>query len=299
MKFLEACTVGVVETNFSVEDLKRWAVNYWNVSLGVTVRRMAKIKFIFILPPPEEARRVLRIFVLPLHLWSEGLVKKTGNLCGGYLEVDNLVEAKETTGWIKVKASWKGFPPSAVNVVNGEKVFVITNWPEIPPKIVALAADFGEAIEAEDCWIHKFLARESISAEVKKRIKGNEVVTTNPSLVEKAAVLAPASVAISREDKRVMGTQKRADGHVASGREAGVEAANLGRKTCATDRRSSENNLNSSDIRGQKSNVIQISNMENEKVINIVVEKCLDMQERLGGFMWGCFRKCRTSIHSL
>ncbi|RVX15985.1 hypothetical protein CK203_005413 [Vitis vinifera] len=78
----------------------------------------------------------VRIVGLPISLWVPSILKRMGDACGGFLDVDPLTERKEDLEWarIKVKLS-EGVLPSSMEIgVEGE-VYVVTLWWEISPEI--------------------------------------------------------------------------------------------------------------------------------------------------------------------
>ena len=78
----------------------------------------------------------VRILGLPISLWVPSILKRMGDACGGFLDVDPLTERKEDLEWarIKVKLS-EGVLPSSMEIgVEGE-VYVVTLWWEISPEI--------------------------------------------------------------------------------------------------------------------------------------------------------------------
>uniref|UniRef100_F6HBC2 Uncharacterized protein n=1 Tax=Vitis vinifera TaxID=29760 RepID=F6HBC2_VITVI len=78
----------------------------------------------------------VRIVGLPISLWAPSILKRMGDACGSFLDVDPLTERKENLEWarIKVKLS-EGVLPSSMEIgVEGE-VYVVTLWWEISPEI--------------------------------------------------------------------------------------------------------------------------------------------------------------------
>ncbi|RVW62509.1 hypothetical protein CK203_064024 [Vitis vinifera] len=78
----------------------------------------------------------VRILGLPISLWVPSILKRMGEACGGFLDVDPLTERKEDLEWarIKVKLS-EGVLPSSMEIgVEGE-VYVVSLWWEISPEI--------------------------------------------------------------------------------------------------------------------------------------------------------------------
>ena len=68
--------------------------------------------------------------------WVPAILRRVGEACGGFLDVDPLTERKEDLEWarIKVKLS-EGVLPSSMEIgVEGE-VYAVSLWWEISPAI--------------------------------------------------------------------------------------------------------------------------------------------------------------------
>ena len=78
----------------------------------------------------------VRMLGLPISLWVLAILKRMGDACGGFLDVDPLTERKEDLEWARIKVKLpEGVLPSSMEIgVEGE-VFVVTLWWEISPEI--------------------------------------------------------------------------------------------------------------------------------------------------------------------
>ena len=85
----------------------------------------------------EEKEAWLRVLGLPLHLWSEEILKKIGNGCGGYVAMDKETEQRKDLRWarILVKQDMKGKPSSA-NLLAGARSYELQLWWEFQPRIM-------------------------------------------------------------------------------------------------------------------------------------------------------------------
>ena len=85
----------------------------------------------------EEKEAWLRVLGLPLHLWSEEILKKIGNGCGGYVAMDKETEQRKDLRWarILVKQDMKGKPSSA-NLLAGARSYELQLWWEFQPRMM-------------------------------------------------------------------------------------------------------------------------------------------------------------------
>ena len=85
----------------------------------------------------EEQEAWIRVLGLPLHLWTEEILKKVGNGCGGYVAMDKETEQRKDLRWarIMVKQDRKGKPSSA-NLLAGARSYELQLWWEIQPRVL-------------------------------------------------------------------------------------------------------------------------------------------------------------------
>ncbi|CBI31514.3 unnamed protein product, partial [Vitis vinifera] len=92
----------------------------------------------FVCAPEGENRKEawVRMLGLPISLWVSAILKRMGDACGGFLDVDPLTERKEDLEWARIKVKLpEGVLPSSMEIgVEGE-VFVVTLWWKISPEI--------------------------------------------------------------------------------------------------------------------------------------------------------------------
>ena len=85
----------------------------------------------------EEQEAWIRVLGLPLHLWTEEILKKVGNGCGGYVAMDKETEQRKDLRWarILVKQDRKGKPSSA-HLLVGARSYELQLWWEIQPRVM-------------------------------------------------------------------------------------------------------------------------------------------------------------------
>ena len=69
---------------------------------------------------------------LPLHLWSEDILKELGDRCGGFVVMDKATTHRKDLRWarILVKNSCSR-KPSSVNMLAGARSYELQIWWEI------------------------------------------------------------------------------------------------------------------------------------------------------------------------
>ena len=79
----------------------------------------------------------IRVFGLPLHLWTEDILKELGDRCGGFVVMDKETTHKKDLRWarILVKNSCSR-KPSSVNMLAGARNYELQIWWEIQPRVV-------------------------------------------------------------------------------------------------------------------------------------------------------------------
>ena len=79
----------------------------------------------------------IRVFGLPLHLWTEDILKELGDRCGGFVVMDKETTHRKDLRWarILVKNSCSR-KPSSVNMLAGARSYELQIWWEIQPRVV-------------------------------------------------------------------------------------------------------------------------------------------------------------------
>ena len=79
----------------------------------------------------------IRVFGLPLHLWTEDILKKVGDRCGGFVFLDKETTQRKDLRWarILVKKS-NSRKPSSVNLLARARSYELQIWWEIQPWVV-------------------------------------------------------------------------------------------------------------------------------------------------------------------
>ena len=114
----------------------------------------------------EEDQEVwIRVVGLPLHLWTEEILKKVGNGCGGFVALDKDTEQRKDLRWarILVKKDRTGKPSSA-NLLAGARSYELQIWWEIQPRVME--------VYPRGCRTKDFLAISSGEDEGKTRTPG-------------------------------------------------------------------------------------------------------------------------------
>ena len=113
----------------------------------------------------EEQEAWIRVLGLPLHLWTEEILKKVGNGFGGYVAMDKETEQRKDLRWarILVKQDRMGKPSSA-NLLAGARSYELQLWWEIQPRVME--------VYPRRCSSKEFLAESSGEEEGKKRAPG-------------------------------------------------------------------------------------------------------------------------------
>ena len=76
----------------------------------------------------------IRVFGLPLHLWTEEILVKIGDSCGGFVAMDKETSIMENFHWARIMVKNKGSGrPSSVTLLAGARCYEIQLWWEIQP----------------------------------------------------------------------------------------------------------------------------------------------------------------------
>ena len=100
-------------------------LEWWSPTIGCEGRK------------EQESEVWIRVVGLPLHLWSEDILKELGDRCGGFVVMDKATTHRKDLRWarILVKNSYYR-KPSSVNMLAGVRSYELQIWWEIQPKVV-------------------------------------------------------------------------------------------------------------------------------------------------------------------
>ena len=81
----------------------------------------------------------IRVVGLPLHLWTTEIFRKIGDVCGGFVAVDEVTKMKKEVKWARLLIKLSGkVRPSAVNILEGPRAYELQIWWEIPPWVTGV-----------------------------------------------------------------------------------------------------------------------------------------------------------------
>ena len=86
----------------------------------------------------EEMEQVawVKIFGLPISLWSQGILKKIGEECGGFLDMDERTRSMREIQWARILVKTKGdFRPSLLEMEVEDEAYTVALWWEIRPVV--------------------------------------------------------------------------------------------------------------------------------------------------------------------
>ncbi|RVW82363.1 hypothetical protein CK203_045126 [Vitis vinifera] len=96
----------------------------WNPKMGCRVE--------------EEMEQVawVKIFGLPISLWSQGILKKIGEECGGFIDMDERTRSMSEIQWARILVKTKGdFRPSMLEMEVEDEAYSVALWWEIRPVV--------------------------------------------------------------------------------------------------------------------------------------------------------------------
>ena len=172
---LEPCLVGWWGGDTSpipdLKSLKQRTWQTWKVTGGLKVEELRRGLWLFGFDSPNEARRILRegtgsigglpislkewgkdvgcmdgrercksvwvrLLGLPLHLWSNPILKRIGDRCGGFVAEDENTVFRSEPRWARIRVKWDGSSnPRSVVVSKEDRSFMIQLWWEIQPQM--------------------------------------------------------------------------------------------------------------------------------------------------------------------
>ena len=78
----------------------------------------------------------IRVVGLPLHLWTEEILVKIGDSCGGFVAMDKETSLMENLLWARILIKMKGSGrPTSVILLAGARSYEIQLWWEIQPRV--------------------------------------------------------------------------------------------------------------------------------------------------------------------
>ncbi|RVW79333.1 hypothetical protein CK203_040863 [Vitis vinifera] len=78
----------------------------------------------------------VRIFGLPVSLWSPAILKKIGEECGGFVEIDERTRSMEEIQWARIRVKITGESrPSMLEIEVEEEFYSLALWWEIRPVV--------------------------------------------------------------------------------------------------------------------------------------------------------------------
>ena len=115
----------VMENGSRIFRGEAMSLEWWSPSIGCEGRK------------EQESEVWIRVVGLPLHLWSEEILKELGDKCGGFVVMDKATIHRKDLRWarILVKNSCSR-KPSSVNILARARSYELQIWWEIQPKLV-------------------------------------------------------------------------------------------------------------------------------------------------------------------
>ena len=78
----------------------------------------------------------VKIFGLPMSLWSPAILKKIGEECGGFVDIDERTRSMGEIQWARILVKMRGeFRPSILEIEAEEEVYTLALWWEIRPEV--------------------------------------------------------------------------------------------------------------------------------------------------------------------
>ncbi|RVX16661.1 hypothetical protein CK203_006186 [Vitis vinifera] len=147
---LPVCESGDLFSNAKGKDLESlgWEMaKSWGLKGKMGVASLGKGRALLELEFVEEARRVLisgevrkevwvRILGLPISLWVPSVLRRVGDVCGGFLDIDPQIESMEELQWarILVKSDGENLLGS-LEIGVEEATYILTLWWEAVPSL--------------------------------------------------------------------------------------------------------------------------------------------------------------------
>ena len=100
----------------------------------------------------EESEEIwVRIFGLPVLLWNPTVLRRVGEECGGFIDIDSKTKKLEELQWARILVrSAGGDKPSTLEIGIEEEVFTLALWWEIRPTVKKIRVDSRRWGEVRD-----------------------------------------------------------------------------------------------------------------------------------------------------
>ena len=100
-------------------------LEWWSPTIGCEGRK------------EQESEVWIRVVGLPLHLWSEDILKELGDRCGRFVIMDKATTHRKDLRWARILVKNSCYKkPSSVNMLAGARSYELQIWWEIQPKVV-------------------------------------------------------------------------------------------------------------------------------------------------------------------
>ena len=96
----------------------------------------------------------IRVVGLPLHLWSPEILRRIGDVCGGFVDEDKETVLRKEMKWARLLVKTEGKArPSTVNILEGPRSYELQIWWEILPWVTGVypvASRVAEKVQEEE-----------------------------------------------------------------------------------------------------------------------------------------------------
>ena len=76
----------------------------------------------------------MRVIGLPLHLWTNEILKKIRDVCRGFIAIDKETTLRMEVFWAQILVKVGGcVRPSVINIEAGARSYELQVWWELPP----------------------------------------------------------------------------------------------------------------------------------------------------------------------
>ena len=99
-------------------------LEWWNPSIGCTGRK------------DQVHEAYIRVFGLPFHSWTEEILKRVGDSCGGFVAMDKGTTLRMDLLWSRILVKKNGMgKPSFLNLLVRVRSYELQIWWEIEPRV--------------------------------------------------------------------------------------------------------------------------------------------------------------------
>ena len=93
----------------------------------------------------------VRVLGLPVSLWERDILKRIGDACGGFIDIDHQTEMLEDLQWARILVKLnQERPPNVMEVRTEEHRYVLSLWWEIRPTVRMVREEKGKGILVSD-----------------------------------------------------------------------------------------------------------------------------------------------------